>query len=545
MQQSIRAVLRLSILTAAVVATGCVLSVDAVVPESESLFDERLLGSWEEIDGTDRAVVSQAEARAYDIKYIDGDGEVGMFTARLGRLGEHTILDVVPAPADGELPPPYADLLVLGHMLVALDFEGDRVRLALLEPDSLLAGLQAGEVPLSHAERDDQLILRDSTERLRAALAAYLERPGALGEPSHWRRAPGWRPEPAASELPGEEPCFEPSLWREADQLFRRDPHWVGSDGAYSIELRNGRTLWLFGDTWIDPSGEHTRRGARMIRNSVAIQEGADPSKAKISFYWGEAAQGGPGPFFPNRRDEWYWPGHGVRLDDRLLLFLMRVRGSGGGLGFEAAGWDAVLVSNPDDAPSAWRATYLETPSNALGVVVGSASVLRWERHVYAFGSQEPVKSHPIYFVRWPVADARRGDLRAPEWWAGPDVGWVPDSSSAPRWPAFEHAQTELTIHFDEIARRFLAVQTVGFGPADVAMRFAPGLTGPWTAPRMIFRPPEYYRPNVMIYAAKAHPQLNGADLVLTYATNTFEFAEQLTDSLIYYPRFVRLARCE
>jgi hypothetical protein len=47
-----------------------------------------------------------------------------------------------------------------------------------------------------------------------------------------------------------------------------------------------------------------------------------------------------------------------------------------------------------------------------------------------------------------------------------------------------------------------------------------------------------------MIYAAKAHPELTGADVVLTYATNTFEFTEQLTDSLIYCPRFVRLARC-
>jgi hypothetical protein len=61
----------------------------------------------------------------------------------------------------------------------------------------------------------------------------------------------------------------------------------------------------------------------------------------------------------------------------------------------------------------------------------------------------------------------------------------------------------------------------------------------------MIYRPVEYNRPNVMLYAAKAHPQLTGADLVLTYATNTFQFSEHLSDSLIYYPRFVRLDRCE
>lgn len=35
-----------------------------------------------------------------------------------------------------------------------------------------------------------------------------------------------------------------------------------------------------------------------------------------------------------------------------------------------------------------------------------------------------------------------------------------------------------------------------------------------------------------------------GADVVVTYAINTFVFAEQLTNSLIYYPKFVRLTQC-
>jgi hypothetical protein len=60
----------------------------------------------------------------------------------------------------------------------------------------------------------------------------------------------------------------------------------------------------------------------------------------------------------------------------------------------------------------------------------------------------------------------------------------------------------------------------------------------------MVYRPPEYERPNIMIYSAKAHPQLTGAELVLTYSTNTFEFEEHLTDPSIYYPRFVRLTAC-
>ncbi len=326
--------------------------------------------------------------------------------------------------------------------------------------------------------------------------------------------------------------------------LFHRDPHWLGADCASSVNLGDGRTLWLFGDTWIDPSDKPTRQGARMVSNSVAVQTGTDPAMADIAFHWGKADHGEPEAFVPDRGDERLWPGNGVRVGDRLVLFFSRTITTDTGLGFDSVGWAAVMVENPDAEPSQWRVRSLESPSNPLGIMVGFAAVIRLDEHVYALGSQNPVKSHPIYAARWTTEEVRRGHLMNPEWWAGERIGWVPESSGAARWPLFENGQSELSVHADSDTQRFLAVHTKGFGAADVMMRAAPSLTGPWTAPQMVYRPPEYRRPNVMIYAAKAHPHLTGADLVLTYARNTFEFAEHLTDSSTYYPRFVRLTHC-
>ena len=74
--------------------------------------------------------------------------------------------------------------------------------------------------------------------------------------------------QPLSSELIQVEP------WPEADTLFRSNPRWMGSDDAYSIDLGDGRTLWLFGDTFISRTFLNTRRLSTMIRNSVAIQSG-------------------------------------------------------------------------------------------------------------------------------------------------------------------------------------------------------------------------------------------------------------------------------
>ena len=523
---------------------GCVLSVDPVVTETDATFDPRLIGTWSN-SASEFAVVTQAGELSYAIEYTL-DERTGRLAGRLGRLGNRTILDVWPEPQEGELPQPYDGLMVAGHLVLALDIETDEITASVIKPDSVIAGVTAGRVDLDYRETERaQLILLDKTESLRSALGAFLTRPSALDPPTVWRRVAASESATAPPPRHGDQPCFGASAWPEADSLFHSDPHWVGADGASSVILSDDRILWLFGDSWIDPSGMDTRRGAHMVSNTVAIQTGTDPTTASISFHWGEADDGSPTAFFPDRGAELLWPGDGVRVDDRLVVFLARtVRGGGGALGFRSPGWTAVIVENPDDEPPAWRIRSLETPANPLGVLVGFATVLELDGYVYAIGPQDPVKTHPVFAVRWPRERVLDADLLDPEWWAGERLGWVPDSSSAPRWPLFENGASEMTIHWDRASRRFLAVQTEGFGSADVVIRDAPALVGPWSATQLMYRPPEYGRASVMIYSGKAHPHLTGGDLVLTYSTNTFSFAEQLKDGSIYYPRFVRLSRC-
>ena len=534
-----------ALLACTVFSGGCVLSSDTVVSESDAIFDPRLLGTWQDTSSGDRAIVSRTVAKGYAIEYTDRAGKVARLEGRLGRLGTRLVLDLWATPRETDVVDTYRDWLIPGHLLVALEVGDGEIRAAALEPDSLIPRLHSGDVPLTYLLDHGRVILNGRTAQLRASLGLYMQRSGALVDPGIWRRtqivAAPTAPAPASARLE-QDPCFEASPWREADLLFLRDPHWVGADGAYSIDLGNDRTLWLFGDTFIDASGSHTREGSRMVRNTVAIQTGRDPSRAKMVFYWGRTADGRPDSYFPADGSHWVWPAHGIRVGDRLVLFLGRFRATGTGLGFTGAGWRAVMVENPDDEPSRWRVRALKTRENLLGV--GPSSAIRLGERIYAFGAQDQVHSSPIYVMRWTVDDVRNGNLLEPEWWAGTDVGWVSDSSPAPRSPVLENG-LGVSIHYDTVTRRFLQVQTNAFGAADVTLRSATDLTGSWTAQRMIYRPSEFYQPDIMIYAAAAHPELSGGDLLLTYSTNSVRlFEDHMRGSLIYYPRFLRLARC-
>lgn len=332
---------------------------------------------------------------------------------------------------------------------------------------------------------------------------------------------------------------IEAAPWPEADALFRKDPRWLGGDDAYSVDLGEGRVLWLFADSFIATSLAGVRREARMVRNSVAIQKGYDPTSATIRFYW-RAQDGKPASFFRESKGAWYWPGHGIRLGKTLLVFLMEVRRTSKGLGFEVFGWKAVAIRNPNEEPSRWRVRWLNVPRNDFGVIVGSASILRIGEYVYAFGAEEP-GIHNVYVVRWHVSRAIRGDLREPEWWTDGADGWTAQSLLSKRPAAvFSGGQTEFTVHYEQRLKRFIQVQTEGFGAADMAVRWANSLTGPWSVVQRFYRPSESGRADAFVYAGKSHPELTGADLVLTYVANSMNFGQLISDTNIYYPRFLR-----
>jgi len=332
---------------------------------------------------------------------------------------------------------------------------------------------------------------------------------------------------------------FSSEPWPEADALFRSNPRWIGSDDASSIELSPGRILWLFGDTFVTHETGGSRRDAAFPRNSVGIQHGADPATATIEFAWG-GSKDDPVSFFDTGDDTWYWPLHGARVAGGLLLFMMHVRSpvSGGSplddwadlgaLGFfDVTGWAALFVENPDDDARAWRTRTLLIRDDMP--VIG-ASVLVQDGYVYAYAWDNQKQ---ITLARWDERDVV-ARIAEPKWWT-PD-GW----STTARAIVIADGATEFSIHHDAATGLYCQTQTM-FTERGLGLRWAEEPWGPWSPLAVAFNPDEGARDDAFVYAAKAHPELSGSDLVLTYASNAaVEIC--LRDQSIYYPRFVRLS---
>ena len=352
-----------------------------------------------------------------------------------------------------------------------------------------------------------------------------------------------------ARRPPAPERRIKVTPWKQASKLFHTDPRWLGGDDAYSVPLGKGKTLWLFGDSFIRTKVGQPRMDAKFINNSIGIQHGLDPARAKIDFGWGADAKGGPASFFPGTQRSWLWPGGATRAGDGLLMFMMKVKkskpvpGTPGALGFEVIGAEAVHVANPTDPPAQWKRKTVRVSDKGLGVTVGSAGVMAHDGHVYAYSTKNgPKFGHEVYLVRWTESAAARGDLAKAEWWYGDQAGW---RARAPRGQKptalMKDGQAEFTVHYDAKAKQFVQVQTFGMKRTTIGIRTAARPEGPWGAAQIVYKIPETKTPGVFAYAGKAHPWLRGSDLVLTYATNTLDPKALAQHPTIYYPQFAKL----
>lgn len=319
------------------------------------------------------------------------------------------------------------------------------------------------------------------------------------------------------------------------NSLFTKDKVWRGADGAASIDLGNGKILWLFSDTFIDPQGTGKRSNSKMINNSIAIQEGYELNRAEISFYH-KGTQKKPKSFFELPGKTWFWTGHGTLLKDKLIIFLFEERSTEAGIGFEAIGWYVAIIDNPFENPVNWKIRYIKG-SETFGVIVGSSAVLKDKDFLYAYGVTEPA-THEVYLLRFPIDKLIKADISELEWWI--EGVWQARIKKLPVPSSLFIGQTEFSVHYQEDLNQYVQIQTYGMGNASIGYRLAEQPEGPWSAP-VIFYKPHLENKNDFVYSANAHPEITADGILVTYNVNNGDFGELVKNENIYFPKFIRI----
>ena len=311
----------------------------------------------------------------------------------------------------------------------------------------------------------------------------------------------------------------------EFNALFTRSGGgWTGGDGAYSVLLPDGRTVWLFGDTFLDTVRADRSRpqSARLINNTLVIQDGSS-----LSTLHGGSSNDATAYLIPPT-DDWYWPLDGTVQGDALYLFFSAFnRVDDGQWGFAYAGHeDVAVLSLPDlqltrvatlpDSPVAWGAALLETAA---------------DDHTYIYGLEDTADRKYMHLARAPATDL----LSAWSYYDGND--WSTDPAQSKR--LFDKASNQFSVLAAE-GRYFLITQTYPFGREIVAYE-ASAPWGPWQKRRLLYTTPEEYA-NTFTYNAVAHPQFTrDGELLISYNVNSFEFQDLFDNADIYKPRFVRV----
>jgi hypothetical protein len=329
------------------------------------------------------------------------------------------------------------------------------------------------------------------------------------------------------------------------DQLFQRTNGWTGADGNYAVALTNNVTLWLFSDTFVGAVRDGRRVQATMINNSAALQYGTDPASARVEFFHGQSSAGKPAALItPADGQGWFWLLDGVMARGKLFLFLGQFERTNdkSALGFRQIGTWLGEVSNPFAPPTQWRITQRRIPFAQFradeNLSFGSA-VLATNGFVYVFGTREQKGvGRTMILARVPETDLEHfasWRFRAGDRWS---------TKVAAAADLCDGMASEYSVSWLPALQRFVLICTENGLSDKILARTAVEPWGQWGPAAVVYRCPEVnWDKRVFCYAAKAHPMLSSAtnELVVTYAANSFEFAQVMNDARLYWPRFVRV----
>ena len=316
-------------------------------------------------------------------------------------------------------------------------------------------------------------------------------------------------------------------------QFEKRGPVWGGGDGAQPIPIDAGRTLWLFGDTYI---GGGSYGGALkttgLVHNSMVVQYGGRCFAALLGHAGTTWSAAIPGP----ATNDWYWPNDGVYDANTGVLSIVAShvrKTTGGQWGWTVLGED-VLHFRVEPSISLIGVSNLFT-YHTDDVAQFGASLLREGSDVYLYGCAQTGPSQ-CYVAKTDLAlDASALVYETA------DGSWSADVGEAAAIDVEDFGGTEL--HVIKYGDGYLATSQLAVLSTATSGWWGPTPTGPFTSIGSVFdagEPPLGPVPsNWFTYGGRLIA--TSAGTIGVYSVNTWD-DEGATVAGVYGPRLVSVS---
>jgi hypothetical protein len=312
--------------------------------------------------------------------------------------------------------------------------------------------------------------------------------------------------------------------------FFRRSAGWVSSDGAITIPLSDGRTLWLMGDSHIDDYDPATATVNCLfqVRNAALIQP-------RRNWEWQHTRTligTGPGirSFLKNDPDDnhFIWPGAGIQLKDTVYVYCANMKNAKSaieGFGFAHSGPDCMAKLRFPDL----EVVGYDTLQNfdEIGFGIGFIKKGHW---VYVYGQKLAGLTNKLYVARF--FDSRPGGA----WTFYTGTGWSDNITDIQ--PIAAQNGMSGTFQVSQIKNTVLLVSSdlsIGCdGGKSIYTATSASLTGPFTSPLRIYTIDDTLQGHYpFFYSVVAHPEfLRGSQpnghapdsqaLLFTYCINGY-----------------------
>ncbi|HRH61496.1 MAG TPA: hypothetical protein PL045_13040, partial [Chitinophagaceae bacterium] len=209
------------------------------------------------------------------------------------------------------------------------------------------------------------------------------------------------------------------TYWNDVFTRYNKG-QWTGGDVAYSHLLPDGRSFWLFGDSFVDSVyPDRHRKAGPFIHNSIVLTDAAGGFN---TLYGGTVNN--PKAFFDTTDPIEVWPNSAFINADQTKIYVMMVTikatGDGGLFGFETVGNTVAEMSLPD-------LTVLRRFSfgNSEGRYDWSSATLEDGDYVYIYGAETTQSNKLMHVCR----TLRSNPFATVEFYDG--SGWTTDESKS------------------------------------------------------------------------------------------------------------------